>query len=264
LARVLYTDDLLVDVAHFRFVAAAKSATETVLHAAAAAGVRRVVVTSSMAAVCGGQADDDPTLLYDESHWADAGRAAKYARSKTVAERAAWAAAAALPGLELAVVNPSLVLGPPVPGQPPRSSNLHLYNIASGNALREGLWPSALPGVRDGGPPSGVCHVDDVCEIHIAAGERPEAAGERYAVTATDQWTVLEVAQAVARLFPALTDRVPVAFADGVPEGTRLVGRKPANNNSKAAALLRRPLRGLDEIVTDGINAMIEQKTILL
>lgn len=247
-----------------RFVATAKNATETVLNAAAKAGVRRAVVTSSMAAVCGGQAKDDPTVLYSEKQWADEGCAAKYARSKTVAERAAWAAAAALPDLELAVVNPSLVLGPPVPGQPPRSSNTHLYVIASGDALRNGLQPGAIPGVPGGRMPSGVCHVGDVCDVHIAAAMRPDAAGERYAVTSTDQYSILEFAEAMARLFPSLKSRVPDAFAGGVGDDVALVGRKPANDNSKAAALLGRPLRDLDEIVVDGVNAMVAQKLIEL
>lgn len=244
------------------FVDAARAATEAVLSAAADAGVARAVVTSSMAAVVGGQADADPSLKYSEVHWADEGCAAKYPRSKTVAERAAWAVAAARPEMELAVVCPSLVLGPPVPGQAPRSSNLHLYALASGDALRDGLRPAAIPGARGGGAPSGVCHVDDVCDVHIAAAERPEAAGERYAVSLTDQYTLLEVAGAMARVFPTLKDRIPIRYADDVDPGAKTVGRKPANDNTKAAALLGRPLRDLDEIIRDGVNAMVAQNLI--
>jgi nucleoside-diphosphate-sugar epimerase len=214
-----------------------------------------------MAAVCGGQADADPSVLYCEAHWADerAGAGGRYARSKTLAERAAWAVAAELPALQLAVVNPSLVLGPPVPGQAPRSSNALLLAIASGAARRAGLHPGALPGAGPrGAPPSGVCHVDDVVDVHVAAAEAAGAAGQRYAVTARDQWSVLEIAAAVARHFPALAGVVPERFADGVV-GAALVGRKPANDCRKAERLLGRPLRDVDAAVVDGVRAMFEQ-----
>src|SRR5258708_5153128 len=82
------------------------------LGAAIKAGARRVVQTSSVAATGRGGKGD---WLNDETHWTDAASADvdAYAKSKTLAERAAWDLVAEAGGkTTLATVNPSLVLGP--------------------------------------------------------------------------------------------------------------------------------------------------------
>src|SRR4051812_47147038 len=84
-----------------------------VLRAAREAGVRRVVLTSSFAAI--GYGHGHPDTVYDESTWTDVDGpgVSAYAKSKTVAERAAWDFVEGDGGsLELAVVNPVAVLGP--------------------------------------------------------------------------------------------------------------------------------------------------------
>jgi dihydroflavonol-4-reductase len=85
--------------------------TRRVLEASVRAGVRRVVMTSSLAAVTAGRSDDGERRRTEED-WSDLDRTAPYAKSKTLAERAAWDFAAQHPELELAVINPGLVLGP--------------------------------------------------------------------------------------------------------------------------------------------------------
>ena len=85
-----------------------------VLKTARDAGVRRVVMTSSFAAI-GYGAPKDRTALFTEKDWTnlDDPTVQAYPKSKTIAERAAWDFIAREGGgLELAVVNPVLILGP--------------------------------------------------------------------------------------------------------------------------------------------------------
>src|SRR5258706_4687502 len=78
-----------------------------VLRAARDAGVKRVVLTSSFAAI--GYGHPYQAAPFDETSWTDATYrgVTAYAKSKTLAERAAWDFIAKEGGnLELAVVNP--------------------------------------------------------------------------------------------------------------------------------------------------------------
>jgi len=84
-----------------------------VLRAARGAGVRRVVQTSSFAAVGYGHPQMDRP--FNEHDWTrvDGDGLTAYAKSKTLAERAAWDFMAREGGdMELAVVNPVGVFGP--------------------------------------------------------------------------------------------------------------------------------------------------------
>lgn len=226
------------------FINISVRAVETVLRSAAEAGVSRVVVTSSMAAVCGSQTLNDPGHVYTEADWND-DPTSRYSKAKTRAEQAAWSVSKELPKLELSVVLPSLVLGPPLKHQPPRSSNTRLYALATGDAKRAGLRPAV----------SGIVHISDCIAAHIAAAEEPSAAGQRYITSLPDQYTVLELAAVVAKHFPDLD--VPTQYVDEAKDAPRVSTRKPSSNNSKLEKLLGRPLLGIDDIVKDGINSMI-------
>ena len=84
-----------------------------VLRAARDAGVKRVVLTSSFAAIGYGQKPQQRP--FDETDWTDPDGpdVQPYAKSKTLAERAAWDfIARRAAALELAVVNPVVVFGP--------------------------------------------------------------------------------------------------------------------------------------------------------
>src|SRR5205814_2973496 len=84
-----------------------------VLRAARDAGVKRVVVTSSFAAI--GYGHKPQTAPFEEMSWTDpaAPDVQPYAKSKALAERAAWDFIAREgDALELSVVNPVGVFGP--------------------------------------------------------------------------------------------------------------------------------------------------------
>ena len=153
-------------------IAPARDGALRVLDAAVAAGVERVVLTSSVAAVIYGHARDG-RRTYDEHDWSrlTAGVGA-YERSKTIAERAAWRHAAALPAgdrIELVTVNPGMVFGPIL--GPDFST--------SGEIVRK-LLRRDLPGCPDVG--WAPVDVRDVADAHIAAMTTPAAAGKRFIV----------------------------------------------------------------------------------
>lgn len=152
-------------------IAIAREGTLRVLRAARAAGVRRVVVTSSFAAVGYGRAPRAD--FYDERDWTDPDGVGvdAYTRSKTLAERAAWDFIAGDgAGMELATVNPVVVLGPALGSD--MSASLDLVR-----ALLDGAVP-ALPRIY-----LGLVDVRDVADLHVKAMTAPQAAGERFMAT---------------------------------------------------------------------------------
>ena len=175
----------------------ARDGTLRVVRAARDAGVKRVVLTSSSAAITYGRGPQP--ARFDETHWTDVNRGDvhPYAKSKTLAERAAWDFIAREGGgLELSVINPVLVLGP-VFGSDYSPSILLVKRLMEG----------AIPGC-----PRlyfGIVDVRDVAELHVSAMTHPAANGERFLAVAGDFMSVREIAAVLkARLGPA-AGRVP-------------------------------------------------------
>jgi nucleoside-diphosphate-sugar epimerase len=167
------------------------------LRAARDAGVKRVVLTSSFAAI--GYGHKGRSAPFDETVWTDlnAGGIAPYTKSKALAERAAWDFMGREGGsLEMAVINPVVVLGP-VLGPDFSSSILLLQRMLDGQ----------LPGV-----PKlyfGVVDVRDVADLHLRAMTHPAARGERFLAIAGNFMSVLEIAQVLRRNLGAAARRVP-------------------------------------------------------
>ncbi len=157
-----------------------------VLRAAKAAGVKRVVLTSSTVSVLTGQ-----DRVHSEADWLDPAdpRASAYARSKVMAERAAWDfVKTEAPDMALTAVNPGFVLGPPL-DQDFGSSVSVIRRFLSGKD----------PAV----PPIGfpVVDVRDVAEMHLRALQKPETAGKRYLAVAGPMW-MQEMTQALKDTWP--------------------------------------------------------------
>lgn len=89
-----------------------------------APSVRRVVLTSSIAAIL---AYPEEGRVYDETMWNDQASESEFAYelSKTLAERAAWEAAGKQDRWSLVVINPGLVMGPPL-GSRADGESIHL------------------------------------------------------------------------------------------------------------------------------------------
>ena len=152
-----------------------------VLRAARDAGAERVVLTSSFAAVGYGHAPTDRE--FTEEDWTN-GEAplGAYIRSKLVAERAAWDFVAAEGGsLELSVVNPVGIFGPPLTA-----------DLSSSIGLARQLI-TAMPAVPR--LATTVVDVRDAADLHLRAMTSPEAAGERFLASTGEPLAFREVAR---------------------------------------------------------------------
>ena len=183
-----HEDDLIVP---------AREGALRVLRASRDAGVKRVVLTSSFAAIGYGQKPQ--TTPFTEANWTDPNSEglAPYAKSKTLAERAAWDFIANEGGaLGLSVINPVAVFGP-VLGPDYSASILLLQRLI------------------DGGMPGcprlyfGVVDVRDVADLHIRAMTSSAAKGERFLAVAGDCMSILDIAKVLKSRMGAAAKRVP-------------------------------------------------------
>ena len=168
-----------------------------VLRAARDAGVRRVVLTSSFAAV--GYGHPPQAAAFDETSWTDVDGddVQPYAKSKTLAERAAWDFIAREGGaLELSVVNPVGVFGPVL--GPDYSTSILLV---------QRLMDGAMPGCPQ--LHFGVVDVRDVADLHLRAMSDPAAKGERFLAVAGDFMSIRDIAMALRRRLGPAARKVP-------------------------------------------------------
>jgi len=145
-------------------VTPAVEGTKRVLLAAQKAGVKRVVLTSSTFAIIAGR----DAGKYGPTDWSDTSKfIGAYAKSKTLAELAAWETVKGSK-LELAVINPGAVFGPPL------GKNAEAQNIAMMSDMIAGKMPM-IPDMA-----MGMIDVRDVAKLHVAAMTKSEAAGKRF------------------------------------------------------------------------------------
>jgi dihydroflavonol-4-reductase len=157
-----------------------------------------VVQTSSFAAVGYGHPQQDRP--FDEGSWTDVegGGVSAYAKSKTLAERAAWDFMAREGGdMELAAVNPVGVFGPALGA-----------DFSTSIEIVRRMMDGALPGLPR--MSFGVVDVRDVAALHLLAMTHPQAAGERFLAVAGDFLSMREIALALRRRLGDAARRVPV------------------------------------------------------
>jgi dihydroflavonol-4-reductase len=241
----------------------AKEGTLRVLRAAAENGIKRVVLTSSTAAIAAGHPSSK--THFDESDWSlpDSPTIDPYAKSKTLAEAAAWDFMKSLPQghpLELAVINPGYVLGP-LPDTHQRTSGELVQQLLSG-AL-PGLARIQFTGVD----------VRDVAVAHLAAMTTPEAAGQRFICVAEQFW-IREAAVILnqhfeARGYKVKTTMLPswvVYIAAIFIKPVRLVLHSLNKETHIDTARIRKTLlwkpRGLEETLVSMAESMIALKLV--
>lgn len=174
----------------------AREGTLRVLRAAREAGVKRAVLTSSFAAI--GYGHEQQGMPFEENSWTelDVPGLAPYVKSKTLAERAAWAFIAEEGGgLELAVINPVAVFGPALGA-----------DFSTSILLLQRLMDGAIPGC-----PRlyfGVVDVRDVADLHVSAMTHPAAKGERFLAVAGECMSIRDIALTLKRRMGASAGRV--------------------------------------------------------
>jgi dihydroflavonol-4-reductase len=153
--------------------------TKRVIAAAQQAGVKRLVLTSSTFAIIAGKESG----RYGTDAWSDtnAGIGA-YAKSKTLAERAAWAAAKR-GDMELTVVNPGAVFGPSL------GAAMDGQSVTMMTAMIGGKMPM-VPDMS-----MGMVDVRDVARLHVKAMTADGAAGKRFIAASAEPIEMTTVAR---------------------------------------------------------------------
>ena len=238
------------------FVVPAVNGVLFVLRAAKKAGVKRVVLTSAFGAVGYGT---DKKTPYTENDWTDLNaKIPFYQKSKTLAEKAAWAYVAGEgKGLELSTVNPVGVLGP-------------VLDADYSHSIR--TIHSMLNGEMKGLPKLCFDYVDvrDVADLHLRAMTDPAASGERFLASAGRAISLLDIAAILREQFGEKAARVPTKtipnwllrlIAIGNPTA-RLVlpflGLTKEASHEKATRLLRWQPRSIKEAVTATAESLFQ------
>lgn len=231
-----------------------------VLAAASRARVKRVVLTSSIAAVMVGHKRDG-SRIYDESDWSiiDGKGVGAYEKSKTLAERAAWDFVESLDkedSIELATINPGLVLGPAL---------FKDHSVSAEVVLK--LMRRDVPGC----PKLNFAFVDvrDVAKAHVLAMTNNEAAGKRF-IVANEAARMTQVARILNENFAHKGIKAParelpncllhiVAFFDKtvrliVPE----LDKATDLSSAQAKSILGWETRDLETMVVDTAKSFIE------
>ena len=159
------------------FIKPAVEGTLRVLKACADADVKKVVLTSSFAAV--GYGHPKEKEVYTEEDWSSVdGEISPYAKSKTLAEKAAWEFVKNLEEskkFELTVINPVAVTGPMLTSDI-GSSNDFLLKLISGSM-------PACPKIH-----MGYIDVRDVAKAHIFSMTEEKTNGERIIVSENEMF----------------------------------------------------------------------------
>ncbi len=239
-----HEDDLIVP---------ARDGTIRVLTAAKAAGIKRAVLTSSIAAVTR-DSQKPKDHVYTEADWTVVDEAEPYAKSKTLAERAAWDFAKEQ-GLELATILPGPVLGPV----------LSKDCSASGDLVSQ-ILQRGVPMV----PPIEMTTVDvrDVAAAHIAAMTVPEAAGERFIVVGDPVW-MKDIAKTLAgeygpqgwqiptRGLPLWAAKFGANFHPKLKQAKPFLGKSSKFDTAKLQSVLGIKPRGSEEMVLAMAESML-------
>lgn len=219
--------------------------TINVLKACIDTKVRRVVVTSSGLAMFGAKFDENRT--YSEKDWGEAEGAYAYCKSKILAEKAAWDFVAdrkknGQKCFELAVINPTFILGPPV-------------NNSEGTSMTRFI--SVLEGRMEKVPELYLptCDVRDVALAHYKAATLPQAAGERIAVASEQNFIpMLRWAQILDKEFSTKGFKIPLE-----QEGGSSAGKTARVDNTKMKQLLGIKPTDFNNTIIDMANRLIEK-----
>jgi len=212
-------------------ISPAVDGTLRVLSTAEATGVERVVVTSSLVAVIAGKLSGH----YGTDSWSDPNAdIGTYAKSKTLAEQAAWKYAKAN-DVALVVINPGGVMGPTLTGKVEGESLTLISDII------EGKYP-LIPNIS-----IGFIDVRDVAKLHVAAMTAEEAVGKRFIASSDEPLHFKEVTgilknagykKASTRQAPKFLLKIMSLFDDQVKGLLPMVGERQTVANQETYEIL--------------------------
>lgn len=230
------------------------------LKAGAAAGVKRTILTSSVAAVAYGH-EWSEGRVFTEDDWSQTDgphHIGAYEKSKTLAERAAWAfmETPEAGSMELAVINPGAVIGP-----------ILSADSGTSNELVRQLMARALPAC----PRIGFVAVDvrSVADAHVLAMTKPEAAGKRF-ICATDAIWMEDIAKVLNAHFgpkgwkiptgrlPDFVPRLVSIFNPALRQVTPRLGQMPYASADRLRDELGWEPRPIEAAVIDAGESLIE------
>ncbi|NBO39156.1 aldehyde reductase [bacterium] len=153
--------------------------TKRVLAAAKRANVKRVVLTSSTVSIMAGNGSGK----FGPETWSNLNaKIGAYQKSKTLAEKAAWKSVEE-GDMELTVINPGGVFGPPISGAVDGQNVKMLTDMIKGKLP---LIPDVAMGMID---------VRDVARLHVKAMTSHAAAGKRFIAASAEPVSMETVAQ---------------------------------------------------------------------
>lgn len=196
--------------------------------------VKKVVLTSSFAAVH--ESLDAMQESFSEEDWSNHEKPgiSFYAKSKTMAELAAWDfMKAESPEFGLTAINPVLVMGPSLS-----------KDIGTSNSLVQNMISGSVPGTAK--IHIGVVDVRDVASAHILAMKNTQSDGERIIVSEKELW-VHEVASILREagfskipkfVFPKWFMKIFAYFRKDLALMIPMIGRRRDVSSTKAKDLL--------------------------
>jgi nucleoside-diphosphate-sugar epimerase len=230
----------------------AREGTLRVLRAARDAGVKRIVVTSSFAAMGYGHKSWEASKVFTEKDWSnpDSPTITTYAKSKTLAERAAWDFIKKEGGsLELTVINPVSIFGPILDS-----------NFSTSLEIIHRLMNGGLAGCAD--LAWHIVDVRDVADLHVLAMTHPKAKGERFLCVSPPLMTIKDMSLALherlgekakrapTRVLPNAVVKLIAWFDPAVAMVAPDLSKYKTLSNDKAMSLLGwRPRSNVDALI---------------
>ena len=236
--------------------------TRRALEAALAANIKKIVLTSSSVAVMHGH-ERSRTTPFTEEDWTDPNspNINAYIESKTLAEKKAWEIMEKYGRTnDLAVINPTLILGPLLDDDPGTSCAL-ILRLLSGSVPATPRLHLPMVDVRD------------VAAMHLKAMQSIECAGKRFITSSEGMW-IMQVSNVIKSRFPQFARKLPkfqmpdwgmkiYSLFDGDVRGSlSQLGISHDLDNSRARKVLERDFIKADEAINATVSSIIEQKLI--
>jgi len=235
----------------------AREGTLRVLRAARHAGVRRVVLTSSFAAIGYGHSQQEQSFTEEDWTNPDAPGVTAYAKSKTLAERAAWDFIAREGGaLELSVVSPVGIFGPALG-----------HDFSTSIEIVRRMLDGDMPGCPR--ISFGVVDVRDVADLHLRAMTHPAAKGERFLCVAGEFISFQQIARLLharlgnqaqrvsTRVLPDWVLRLFALFDKSAAQILPELGKRKQASNQRARQVLGWTPRSNEESILATAESLI-------